>query len=91
MAQDHFKELLIRDLGKERSLQGSLERDPLLCPRCIYQGADLDQLLEHYGEYHQVLDYYVEVAWSPHLANQKAQPMDWKKLEADKCSFCGFR
>ena len=91
LAQDHFKELLIRDLGKERSLQGSLERDPLLCPRCIYQGADLDQLLEHYGEYHQVLDYYVEVAWSPHLANQKAQPMDWKKLEADKCSFCGFR
>jgi hypothetical protein len=91
LAQVHFKNLLIKDLAKEKSLQGSLEKNPFMCPRCIFLGDDLDELLEHYGEYHQVLDYYVEVARCPEVASQISQELDWSQMGTETCALCGFR
>jgi hypothetical protein len=63
----------------------------LVCPRCIFTGSSLDELLEHYGEYHQVLDYYVAVARDPELGRQAPQQLEWSKLMGERCALCGFR
>ena len=81
----HFKELLKRDLEREKTRQIK----DLACPRCIFKGNSEMQLLEHYGTYHKVLDFYVNISRNPEILDGlDTGPMVFQS--GGSCGECGY-
>jgi len=87
----HFRELLHQDITKEKELMGLTSLGPLLCPRCVFSGSSELELLEHYGHYHQVLDYYVQVARDSSTLDRLCAGGSRVELgQGGECGTCGF-
>jgi hypothetical protein len=82
----HFKELLAQDLAKEKDQLGQYSFVPLSCPRCVFKGSSELELLEHYGSYHQVLDYYVQVSRDRLCSGGARLELE----QGGQCGTCGF-
>ena len=82
----HFKELLAQDLAKEKDQLGQYSFVPLSCPRCVFKGTSELELLEHYGSYHQVLDYYVQVSRDRLCSGGARLELE----QGGQCGTCGF-
>lgn len=68
------------------------QTEELACPRCIFRAESISELHEHYGSYHQMLDYYVALARDKGLLDK----MVGGRIELDQgaggeCSWCGFK
>jgi len=83
---NHFIELLLRDLVGERA---SIQQpgSPLSCPRCQFSSRSLDQLLNHFGEYHRIIDFYFTQARDSMVS--KPAPLELKP--GASCGICGRR
>merc|ERR1711892_313183 len=64
----HFKELLSQDIAKEKAMFG--QKKELACPRCVFHADSISELHEHYGTYHQMLDYYVALSRDKRLLDK---------------------
>jgi len=81
----HFKAALLKDIKKEAKEGMST----LSCPRCIFQGVTEMDLLEHFGAYHQRLDFYTSVSRDQQIIDHmNSGPFELgAKTECDQCGY----
>ena len=86
----HFKELLSQDIAKEKAMIG--QKEELACPRCIFSADTISELYEHFGTYHQVLDYYVALSRDKGLLDRMVGGrVELEQGAGGECGWCGYK
>lgn len=90
MACEHFREIFIKMLP---------DSAPFTCPRCIFNGDDLEDLIIHFAEYHKVLEFILKsledgFEWPTESKLEETKFFTQESLSDKytifKCSLCNF-